>query len=257
MEQSERREFLIRELLEEQPLYRNMAIPATEEAQKRLLRSLFNVRPPKPASPRFIEVQDEYLRLETQSKGITDLASLTPVRGDLYLWQGDITTLKCDAIVNAANSALLGCFYPCHGCIDNAVHTYAGVQLRLECSRIMERQGCGEPTGGAKITQAYNLPCRYVIHTVGPIISGGLSGKDKELLASCYRSCLGLADEAGAQSVAFCCISTGEFHFPNDIAAKIAVRTVEEYKERTNSGIKVVFNVFKNLDREIYAKLLG
>lgn len=257
MEQSERRAYLLRALLDEQIMYRGTEIPRSEEAQKRLLRSLFNIRSPKPADEKFLKVQDEYLRLETEAKGVTDIDELEPVKGDIYLWQGDITTLKCDAIVNAANSEMLGCFYPCHGCIDNAIHTFAGIQLRLKCAELMQKQGKSEPTGKAKITPGYNLPSKYVLHTVGPIICGSLTRRDCELLASCYRSCLDVAEENGLRSVAFCCISTGEFHFPNDKAAEIAVNTVEEFKRETNSKIKVVFNVFKDCDREIYARLLG
>lgn len=257
MEQSERRIFLIKQLLDEQATYRGVDVPQTAEAQKRLLRSLFNLRPPAAASEEFLRVQDAYLRQEIAEKGVTDLADLSPVRDGIYLWQGDITTLRCDAIVNAANDALLGCFFPCHGCIDNAIHTFAGVQLRLKCAEIMQAQGHREPTGQAKITPAYNLPCKFVLHTVGPIVVGGLKARDERLLASCYRSCLQLADENGAESVAFCCISTGEFHFPNREAAQIAVETVSEYKKITNCKIKVVFNVFKEYDREIYARLLG
>lgn len=257
MNQSERRRYLISRLLDEQPTYRGMEIPQTEEGQKRLLRSLFNIRAPKRASDEFLAVQDEYLRTETAKKGITDLASLTPVRGGIYLWQGDITTLKCDAIVNAANSELLGCFFPCHGCIDNAIHTYAGVQLRLECAAIMQKQGHRELTGKAKITSAYNLPSKYVLHTVGPIVGDRLTEHDCRLLASCYRSCLELGKQNGLKSIAFCCISTGEFRFPNRKAAEIAVHTVTEYLRQTNDEIKIIFNVFKNCDREIYEELLG
>lgn len=252
MTQEARRRFLIEYLLAEEPQYRNLNIPETEEEQRRLLRSLMNIRPPGPVGEDFFKVQDEYLQAETAAKGITDLAELAPIAQDLYLWQGDITTLRCDAIVNAANSGMTGCYCPCHGCIDNAIHTFAGVELRLECAGIMERQGHEEPTGQAKVTKAYNLPCKYVIHTVGPIVRGNVSPQDEEQLASCYRSCLIEAEKYGVKSIAFCCISTGEFHFPNRRAAGIAVDAVRAYKQRTNSRIKVIFNVFKNTDREIY-----
>ena len=202
-------------------------------------------------------IQDAYLQEETKQKGITRLTDLQSVEQEIYLWQGDITTLACDAVVNAANSQMLGCFCPNHGCIDNAIHTYAGVQLRLTCDEIMTQQGHDEPTGQSKITPAFNLPCRYVIHTVGPIIHGRPTKKDEELLASCYRSCLELAEQNGLTSIAFCCISTGEFHFPNDRAAKIATQTVKEYKKETHSEIEVIFNVFKELDYNIYRELLG
>lgn len=255
MNQEQRRIYLIEYLLSESGL--QMQVPTDESGQKHLLRALFNVRMPSLASEEFLRVQDAYLKEELRHKGITDMANLTPIAEDLYLWQGDITTLKCDAIVNAANSQMLGCFCPNHGCIDNAIHTFAGIELRYECNEIMKRQGFEEPTGSAKITKAYNLPCKYVLHTVGPIVHGKLTKKDEEQLASCYRSCLALADENTLESIAFCCISTGEFHFPNDKAAEIAINTVKEYKQQTNSGIKVVFNVFKEADYAIYARLLG
>lgn len=255
MEQTERRTRLIKYLLEERN--ETISIPTDEDSQKRLLRALLNVRPPMPVSAEFLCLQDEYLQEELQLKGITDIADLTPVVPNIYLWQGDITTLKCDAIVNAANSAMLGCFCPNHGCIDNAIHTFAGVQLRRECAEIMQKQGHEEPTRTAKITKAYNLPCKYVLHTVGPIVYGNLTEKEEKQLADCYRSCLALADENRLGSLAFCCISTGEFHFPNKKAAEIAVRTVTDYKKQTKSKIKVIFNVFKESDYAIYAQILG
>ncbi len=256
MNQTERGIFLIRELLSERPDCANMQIPADIDRQKRLLRSLFNVRMPKPVSKEFLRTQDEYLQEEIASKGITRMEDLTPVQDTLYLWQGDITTLECDAIVNAANSGMLGCFCPNHGCIDNAIHTFAGVRLRAACAEIRNRQGREEETGQAKMTPAFNLPCKFVLHTVGPIVHGSLTEKDKAYLASCYRSCLMLAEQNAIESIAFCCISTGEFHFPNDQAARIAIQTVKEYKRQTKSKIEVIFNVFKDLDYEIYKKLL-
>ena len=257
MNQSEKRQFLIRLLLKERPEYRDMGIPADINSQRQLLRGLMNIRAPRRADTAFLKMQDAYLQGETAAKGITDIADLTPVQPGLYLWQGDITTLKCDAIVNAANSGMTGCYIPNHRCIDNAIHTFAGVELRLACAELMEQQGCPEPAGQAKITPAFNLPCRYVLHTVGPIISGRVTKEDKELLASCYRSCLELAAENNLESVAFCCISTGEFHFPNDLAAEIAVPTVKEFLKKQTSVKKVIFNVFKDLDKAIYEKLLG
>ena len=257
MTQIERRLFLIKELLREHPAYRNIEIPENTQEQKNLLRSLFNIRPPRSAWKEFLKVQDEYLQTETAEKGVTDLADLTPVQEGVYLWQGDITTLRCGAIVNAANSQMLGCFVPCHGCIDNAIHTYAGVQLRLACAEIMRAQGHEELTGQAKITPAYNLPCQYVLHTVGPIIRGSVTKQDEKLLSSCYRSCLEVAEENGVRSIAFCCISTGEFHFPNQRAAEIAVETVRAYRQETQSRIEVIFNVFQEIDLHIYRHLLG
>ncbi len=257
MTQSERRAFLITALCKEQPQCREMKIPADGQQQKQLLRALLNVRPPLPADKEFLKVQDAYLQQETQRKGITDWTDLTPVQEGIYLWRGDITTLRCGAIVNAANSRMLGCFVPCHGCIDNAIHTFAGVQLRLACAELMKRQGHEEETGKAKITPAFNLPSSYVIHTVGPVVSGTLEEYHKKQLASCYCACLELAQQNGIQSVAFCCISTGEFHFPNREAAEIAIRTVTKYKAQTHSEVKVIFNVFQKYDESIYRDLLG
>jgi O-acetyl-ADP-ribose deacetylase (regulator of RNase III) len=257
MTQTKRREYLIRYLLDEQLKYKDTEMPDDIQAQKRLLRSLMNVRSPKPISEEFLRVQDDYLQEELSQKHITSVSDLLPLEPGIYVWQGDITTLACDAIVNAANSGMTGCYYPCHGCIDNAIHSYAGVQLRLECDAIIKAQGHEEPTGTAKITEAYNLPCRYVLHTVGPIITGSLKKQDEDLLASCYRSCLALAEEYGLKSIAFCCISTGEFRFPNQRAAELAVQTVRQYRAETGSDIHVIFNVFKDIDDYIYRELLG
>lgn len=256
MNQDERRKFLIRELLKENVQYRDMEIPVGEAEQKQLLRGLMNVRLPGKTGREFLKVQDEYLQAETAAKGIMELSDLNPVSEGLYLWQGDITTLRCDAIVNAANSGMTGCYVPNHRCIDNCIHSFSGIQLRIDCAEMMQLQGHEEETGKAKITKAYNLPCRYILHTVGPIISGRLTRRDCELLAGCYRSCLELAAENHLESVAFCCISTGEFHFPNDKAAQIAVCTVKEFMQKETSVKKVIFNVFKDLDKEIYSRLL-
>ena len=256
MNQNERRLFLIRSLLNERLEYRDWRIPQDVSDQKLLLRGLLNVRPAQVCNPEFLRVQDAYLRQATAEKGMTDCSALSPVQPGLYLWQGDITTLKCDAIVNAANSGMTGCYVPNHRCIDNAIHTFAGVQLRLACAEIMERQGCPEPTGQAKITPAFNLPCRYILHTVGPIVDESPTERDCAQLESCYRACLTLAAENHLESIAFCCISTGEFHFPNEQAAQIAVQTVKTFLNQKSSVKKVIFNVFKDLDREIYARLL-
>ncbi len=253
MTQEERRTFLITYLLAE--CGEKGEIPPDEYGQKRLLRTLMNVRRPAPIGEDFLRVQDDYLQEATAEKGITDLADLQPMREDLYLWQGDITTLRCSAIVNAANAQLLGCFIPCHGCIDNGIHTYAGVQLRNTCDALMREQGHEEPTGQAKITPAYNLPCRYVIHTVGPIVGDRLREDDRALLKSCYLACLKTAVEHELDSIAFCCISTGVFRFPNDEAAQIAVETVIAFQQ--THRIKVIFNVFKDLDAQIYRDLLS
>ncbi len=256
MTQAERRVYMIKRLLLEQEKDTGIYISEDKEEQKRLLRSLFNIRMPKGIDGEFLTIQDEYLKEEIAEKGITDLKDMEPVSEGIYLWQGDITTLRCDVIVNAANSGMTGCYVPCHKCIDNCIHTFAGVQLRLECAEQMGKQGHEEETGKAKITPAYNLPCKYVLHTVGPIVHGRLTQGDRELLASCYHSCLELAEKNEVKSIAFCCISTGEFHFPNDKAAEIAVQTVRRYRELENSDMEVVFNVFKDADYQIYQKLL-
>ena len=258
--QQDRCLWLIRALLEEMPQYQYPVFPYTQERQWRLLRSLMNVRPPLPVSEEFLRVQDLFLQEMTRKKGITDADSLNScsVSSRIVLWQGDITTLRCDAIVNAANGRLLGCFQPCHSCIDNIIHTMSGVQLRLACHEIMQKQGYEEPAGQAKITPGFNLPCRYVIHTVGPVVNGPLTQTHEELLASCYRSCLDLARENKAGSIAFCCISTGVFAFPQQRAAEIAVRTVTGWLDENPDGIsRVVFNVFRDADREIYERLLS
>lgn len=258
MTKKERLIFLIQTLLKESPEYQNTPIPKNLAEQRMLLRALMNVRAPKPIDENFIQVQNEYLQEVIEEKGVTDLHDLTPVKDNLYVWQGDITTLRCDAIVNAANSQMTGCYIPGHACIDNCIHTYAGVQLRYNCFQKMQKQGFEEPTGQAKITLAYNLPCRYVLHTVGPIINGHLTKKDCDLLAGCYTSCLQLAADCHLESVAFCCISTGVFHFPNEKAAEIAIASTTDFLKQNDTTVKkVVFNVFKENDKQIYERLLG
>lgn len=257
MTQAQRRIFLIQELLKERPQYAGAKLPNDEKSQKQLLRSLFNIRMPKPVGKEFLDVQDAYLQAEIRQKGITDFRDLSPVEDGIYLWRGDITTLRCDAIVNAANSRMLGCFVPCHGCIDNAIHTFSGVQLRLACTEMMQRQGHEEQPGQAKITPAFNLPSRYILHTVGPIVRGKLTARACTQLADCYRSCLNLAEKNHLKSIAFCCISTGEFGFPHDRAAQIAVQTVREYRAQTKTQMEVIFNVFQESDQHIYQGLLG
>ena len=261
MERMEQIAFLNHILLEEMPQYREEAarFPRDAASQRRLLRGLMNLRPPLPLRADFLAVQDALLSAEREERGVVDATALPAVRAHprLSLWQGDITRLEADAIVNAANNALLGCFSPCHGCIDNAIHSAAGLQLREECSRLMEAQGHAEPTGRAKLTRGYALPARYVLHTVGPIVHGGVTRADREALASCYRSCLETAAANGITSVAFCCVSTGVFHFPNRPAAEIAVKTVREFLEKDTSMTKIVFNVFKDSDLEIYQDLLN
>ena len=257
MDQAEKRRYLIDALLSEQTKYRGMEIPSGETEQKQLLRGLMNVRLPGAVSENILRVQDEYLREAALEKGITDVDELTPVEPGICLWQGDITTLRCDAIVNAANAGMTGCYQPCHSCIDNCIHTYAGMQLRNACAEIMAAQGHEEPTGQAKITPGFNLPCQYVIHTVGPIVDGRLTQRHEAQLASCYRSCLQLAAENGCESIAFCCISTGVFGFPKEEAAEIAIRTVREWKAETGSAMRVVFNVFSDRSLELYRRKLN
>ncbi|MBI5249836.1 MAG: protein-ADP-ribose hydrolase [Desulfomonile tiedjei] len=239
---------------------RTQASPPGDYATKRaLLRKLVNIRPPRPISDDFIRVQDTFLQEEASEKGTVSVADIPqrPWDDRILLWQGDITRLKVDAIVNAANSKLLGCFVPCHSCIDNAIHTYAGVQLRGACHDLMQVQGHDEETGTTKITLAYNLPSRYVLHTVGPIVKGTVTQKHRDELASCYHSCFTLAKEHGLGSIAFCCISTGEFRFPKRAAAEIAVQTAREFLANDLQVKRVVFNVFRDDDYEIYHDLLG
>lgn len=250
-------------LLAEMPEYRlqaNRLNAYDYKEQRMLLRSLMNLRNPMPVSQYFLDLQDEFLQKEAEEKGIVHVSELPVTAQDnrLCIWQGDITRLDADAIVNAANAALLGCFIPCHRCIDNAIHSSAGVQLRDVCFQMMQEQGHEEATGSAKITKGYNLPAKYVIHTVGPIIYDEVTAEDKIMLASCYASCLQVASEKNLESIAFCCISTGEFHFPNELASEIAVDTVQAYLNQNpdTSLKKVIFNVFKDLDREIYENLL-
>ena len=259
MKRGEQIHFLNEVLLEEMPQYRGEAACAAgdHERERFLLRCLMNVREPRAFPPRFIEVQNELLSAEREEKGIVHIADLPAITSDkrIVLWQGDITRLDADAIVNAANSQLLGCFRPGHNCIDNVIHSAAGLQLREECAEIMRRQGHEEATGQAKLTGGYNLLAKHVLHTVGPVITGPLTREDRALLASCYRSCLKLAEENGLRSVAFCCISTGVFHFPKDEAARIAVETVRD-RLKTSSIEKIVFCVHGDENLNIYKALL-
>lgn len=260
--ENERLTTLLRALLKESPKYSHISIPDSIEEKRELLRALMNVRMPAPVDRDILSLQDQELSIQREEKGVVALSSIAPSPVDprLRLWQGDITRLQVDAIVNAANCKMLGCFIPLHKCIDNAIHSAAGMELREECDHIMHEQGHDEPTGKAKITKGYNLPAKWVIHTVGPIVYGLYpTEEDCHLLADCYRNCLALADEKSLESIAFCCISTGEFHFPQQEAAEIAVETVTSYfKEHPDSSVKaVVFNVFKDQDYTIYKKLLG
>lgn len=282
MTHEEERVWLIEKLKAENPGYRKIPVPADEQTQKDFLRMLMNVRMPHPISAEFREIQDAYLRKENFMKGIVNEKMIEPCSLDprLCIWQGDITRLGVDAITNAANSGMAGCYQPLHNCIDNCIHSAAGIELRNECARIMNLQGHEEPTGQAKITPGYCLPARYVLHTVGPIVQGPLTDEHRDLLRSSYRSCLGLAEKNGLRSVAFCCISTGVFMFPAEEAAHIAVETVRDYLDEqdrrysevssyigsgagqtadgdTYKGIeKVIFNVFSDRDRQIYENIL-
>lgn len=225
-------------------------IPQTLSLKQRLMRALMNIRQPTLPCRELLHAQDEELTMQREEKGIVEITE-----EGIQLWKGDITRLKVDAIVNAANSQMLGCFVPLHSCIDNAIHSAAGIQLRCACNEMMQAQGHEEPTGQAKITPGFNLPARYVIHTVGPIIPDGIPTKEQEeQLASCYRSCLRIAEEQELKSIAFCCISTGVFRFPQKLAAEIAVKTVKRYPRK---HIKtVVFNVFTDTDYDIYQQLI-
>ena len=235
----------------------HIEIPNDEAEQFTLFRSLCNIRSAGFMPAEWMKIQDEYLTELAREKGIVTINDMEKRAPQIYLWQGDITRLSVDAIVNAANNQLLGCFAPNHRCIDNAIHTFAGIELRMACSRMIEYMDMPEKTGVARKTYGFNLPAKHVIHTVGPIIYDSLTDIDREQLASCYRSCLELANAYSLQSIAICCISTGEFRFPNEDAAQIAIDTVRTYLKETNSKIQVVFNVFKDIDYDIYDKLLG
>ncbi|NLO47837.1 MAG: protein-ADP-ribose hydrolase [Clostridiales bacterium] len=259
MTQDQRSLYLIKALLAEQTRYGNFEIPHNRDEQWQLLRALMNVRPAMKADAEFLSIQDEYLTGLINKRGIVDADELPALSTDprLMIWRGDITALKIDAIVNAANSKMEGCFLPCHDCIDNCIHTFSGIQLRLMCHELMVKQGFEEPTGEAKITPGFNLPAKYILHTVGPIINNALTDNDCRLLTSCYTSCLTLAAQSSCRSVAFCCISTGVFRFPQDKAAQIAVKAVKDYLDNNSSIERVVFNVFTQTDEDIYRGLLS
>ena len=264
MTQDERRIYLIEALLDERTDCDAIDVPADADAQRALLRALMNVRPPAPVASEVLAVQDAYLAGRLHERGgAVDAAALPPADATdpmlsrVALWRGDITLLSADAIVNAANSQMLGCFVPGHHCIDNAIHTYAGMQLRRDCARLMAAQGHEEPTGQVKVTPAHNLPSRLVFHTVGPIARGGTPGeKDRELLASCYRACLAEATRRGLEALAFCCISTGVFGFPQEEAARVAVHETISHLTHTDHRLKVIFDVFLSADQRIYQELL-
>ena len=271
--QEERLDYLLEIFKKDSLWYKDLEVGGDYQEKRRALRSLMNIRMPGAMAPEVLEVQDEFLREEAAEKGIVTLeeiptaarqyGSRKPFGDKISVWQGDITRLQVGAIVNAANSQMLGCFHPCHGCIDNAIHSAAGIELREACSQYMEHRKVQygkeyeEPTGRAVLTEGYNLPAEYVIHTVGPIVYGNLTEKLKENLRNCYKNILKCCVEHGIRSVAFCCISTGEFHFPNDEAARIAVAEVRKYLEKHQEDFdRVIFNVFKDVDRELYEDLV-
>lgn len=272
MTQSKTNQLLV-ELMADPGQSREALMYMDEAEKKDLIRSLMNTRMPGAISTELLQLQDDYLQEQLAAKGIVTLSDIPtigeqgsqlPMGDKISLWQGDITRLRASAIVNAANSQMLGCFVPCHRCIDNAIHSAAGMQLREECSHIMHRRriqygkGYEEPTGTATLTQSYNLPCDYVIHTVGPIVYDQLDNALCQDLRNCYENVLACCLENGVKSVAFCCISTGEFHFPSYRAAEIAWETVSAFLEaHENAMERIIFNVFKDSDRKIYEKILG
>ena len=271
--QEERLDYLLQEFKEDSEQYKDLDVEEGYENKRMALRSLMNIRMPRKMAEEIIKVQDEFLMLEAKEKGIVELSDIKTIKeqygsmhryGDkISVWQGDITGLAVGAIVNAANSQMLGCFVPCHRCIDNAIHSAAGIELRAECSHIMNQKRIKfgsryeEPTGQAMLTEGYNLPARYVIHTVGPIVRYGLTDELKQDLRNCYENVLKCCMDHKIRSVAFCCISTGEFHFPNDEAAKIATETITSVlKDYESEFDRIIFNVFKELDRKYYEELL-
>lgn len=217
-------------------------------------RSLCNVRPPLPVSDAFLALQDRYLQDKTIERGVVNVARLE-YADSIALWQGDITRLNSDAIVNACNSALLGCFQPLHNCIDNVIHSNAGVQVRRDCHEIM--QGSQLPNGEGVVTSAYNLPSKFIFHTVGPMVRGGYpSERHQADLRRCYRSCLEKAVELDIETLAFCCLSTGLYGYPKDLAARVAVATVREWLS-TNGDLKIIFNLFLDEDKAHYERELS
>ena len=262
--QEQRLDYLVEEFKADSGEYKDLKIPADQEGKRRILRSLMNIRMPKRLPDEVLEVQDEYLSGRAEEKGIVQLSDIPVMRDGLSIWQGDITRLAVDAIVNAANSQMLGCFVPLHTCIDNCIHTFAGVQLRAECNRQMNQlrirygKDYEQPTAAPMLTDAYNLPAKKVIHIVGPIVQHNLTQELEKDLADCYRNTLDMCMENGLKNVAFCCISTGVFHFPNKRAAEIAVRTVTTWlSEHDGQMERVIFNVFKDEDRKYYEELIS
>ncbi|MDO4312793.1 MAG: protein-ADP-ribose hydrolase [Eubacteriales bacterium] len=273
MNQEERLDYLVEKFKEDSVRYKDMEVSRDPEEKRAVLRSLMNIRMPGEMEEEILRVQDDYLQERAREKGIVTLAEIRTIaetqnskhrhRDKLSVWQGDITRLEVGAIVNAANSQMLGCFVPMHTCIDNCIHTFAGVELRSACNRYMNHmrirygRDYEEPTGEAFLTEGYNLPAENVIHTVGPIVEGRLKDRHRNDLKKCYENILECCVKHGIRSVAFCCISTGVFHFPNDEAARIAADTVSEYLDvKEDAFDRVIFNVFKDFDKEIYESLL-
>ena len=268
MTQNERLDLLVEEFKEDSVQYKNLETPGDTEGKKRILRSLMNIRMPKMMPTSVLQVQDEYLQGRIRENGIVFLNEIPTIAENgsrhaladkLSIWQGDITRLAVDAIVNAANSQMLGCFVPMHTCIDNCIHTFAGIQLRAECDRQMRKLRAEhgpdyeQPTAIPMLTDGYNLLAKKVVHIVGPIVQGRLTKDLEQDLADCYKNTLDLCLENGLKSVAFCCISTGVFHFPNKRAAEIAVKTVTDWmRERPAALERVIFNVFKDEDKAYY-----
>ena len=263
MTQEQRLDYLVEEFKADSDEYKDLQTPNDENGKRRVLRSLMNIRMPRKMDETVLRVQDDYLKERIHENGIVELSDVPVIRDGLSIWQGDITRLAVDAIVNAANSQMLGCFYPCHTCIDNCIHTFAGVQLRAECNRQMnllrERYGRDyeQPTAVPMLTPGYNLPAKKVVHIVGPVVQYRLMPELEKDLADCYRNTLDMCMENGLASVAFCCISTGVFHFPNKRAAEIAVQTVTDWmKEHPGYMERVIFNVFKDEDKKYYEELV-
>ena len=261
--QEERLDYLVEAFKTDSGEYKDIETPKDTEGKRRVLRSLMNIRMPRNISDDVLRVQDEYLKGRCEEKGIITLSDVPEIRSGLSVWQGDITRLSVDAIVNAANSQMLGCFVPMHTCIDNCIHTYAGIQLRAECNRQMDQlrirhgRDYEQPTAVPMLTDGYNLPAKKVIHIVGPIVQYRLTPELEKVLADCYKNTLDMCAENGLKSVAFCCISTGVFHFPNKRAAEIAVSTVTEWLHSNPSKVvRVIFNVFKDEDKTIYENLI-
>ena len=262
MDQAQRLDYLVRRFAADSVEYKNMDVGRTEAEKRAALRSLMNIRMPRPMDDETLRVQDEYLAELLAQRGSVSPEEI-PASGQLAVWQGDITLLAADAIVNAANSQMLGCFVPMHTCIDNCIHTFAGIQLRGECARQMrllrERfgQAYEQPTAVPMLTPGYNLPAGYVIHIVGPIVEDEPTARDRRELAACYRNTLDMCAENCLRSVAFCCISTGVFHVPKEPAARIAVSETRSWlAEHPGAVDKVIFSVHNDRDRALYETLV-